>query len=245
MLKRKLNQQKVLAHRKKVEGKSTKSATKKDKVPKTLLDDILADKTDGFISSHLLLKAKAITGSATFSSLSRAEIHCLFRIYNMKFVPSKSKTALCELLSEAIKAQDSIPCPNRIQAAHFSKIKENHKNKSQLDDFPDDDDSSVPVSTAVSRSTAESTTDTTTNDNATVPPNVTTAGNKQRRARFKPAPAQIAVLKEDHSRKPNREINKRRADEFGVHITQIETWHKRQRQQSRKNTGNMHIQITG
>lgn len=69
----------------------------------------------------------------------------------MKFVPSKSKTALCELLSEAIKAQDSIiPCPNRIQAAHFSKIKENHKNKSQLDDFPDDDDSSVPVSTAAS-----------------------------------------------------------------------------------------------
>ena len=41
------------------------------------------------------------------------------------------------------------------------------------------------------------------------------------------------LLKEDHSRKPNRKINKRRADEFGVNITQIETWHKRQRQQSR------------
>lgn len=36
MLKCKLNQQKVLAHRKKVEGKSTKSTTKKDKVQNQL-----------------------------------------------------------------------------------------------------------------------------------------------------------------------------------------------------------------
>lgn len=153
----------------------------------------------------------------------------------MEFVPGKSKSALCELLSEAIKAQDSIPCPNRIQAAHFSKIKENHKNKSQLDDFPDDDDSSVPVSTAASSSTTESTTDTTTTDIMQLflpmPPPLAT--NREEPGLNQLQHNSSAVLKEGHSRKPNREINKRRADEFGVHITQIETWHKRQRQQSR------------
>lgn len=269
MMKRKVNQKKELAHRKKVEGKTTNKQGLRSRsvVDQKILDDIQADKTDGFASSHLSLKGKALTGPSAFSKLNKATLHCLFRLYDIVFPARKTKVILCELLQQKILQVDALPYPHRVQAERFARIKENHQNRKEVDDFPDD--VSEPNSQAAADPSMQSQpqhayemSHSLANANecqaemafqpASPNPPCENSGiraaelnarqstalhhnenTKQRRARFTTTEEQLSLLKEDHEQQTNKVLNLKRAHDFGVHISQIETWHKRYRKKRR------------
>lgn len=232
VLKQNLNRKKELAHRKKVEGKSgkRKAESQIDRVDKFLIDSITNDKTEECISSHLIMKAKAIAGSSVFVKLSKADLHCLFRLYDLKFV-CKTKKILSQMLSERILASDKMLRPDRVQAARFARIRENHKIRKEIDDFPDVDIN--PTQNNERNRPEPSPTD------SVVPIQASNSGdqepaNARRRAQFKPSPAQIQLLLQDHSKQPNKELNELRATEFSVHISQIVNWHKRKKKKDKQ-----------
>lgn len=271
MLKRKLNHKKELAHRKKIEGKAGK--TNKRDVERKILDDIIADKTDGFASSHLILKAKALTGQSAFSKLNKATLHCLFRLYDIVFPARKTKEVLCQMLQQKILQVNTLPCPERVQAERFARIKENHQNKKEIDDFQDSVSqpnarnateglsmqsqlqlptnevthpsaataslaSSInlpcenPVITAINEQTAPAEINFNQASDLHHP-----AENRQRRTRFKPTDEQLSLLKEDNVQNRNKTLNLKRAHDFGVHISQIENWHRRYKKQRKTSPG--------
>ena len=241
-LKQKLNRKKEMAHRKKVEGKSGKRKANDNCNGKLVIDTIVDDKTQGYISSHLILKAKAVTGSSAFIKLTKADLHCLFRLYDIKFL-CKTKKVLSQMLTDKIVATEIIPRPDRVQAARFSRIRENHRNKKEVDDFPDVD---VQDNTSTSNSTSEEvfpqqsqneeeTSAANTDIDQPVQTNNQNTSNK-RRPKFTPSPSQLLLLLDDYEKQPNKELNMMRSTEFAVHISQIESWHKRKRKKEKETT---------
>ena len=97
----------------------------------------MADKTDGYARSHLILKAKALAGPSAFLKLNKATLHCLFRIYDIEYVSRKTKSFLCKILQEKILQLNAVSHPDRVQAERFAQIKKNHQNKREVDDYPD------------------------------------------------------------------------------------------------------------
>lgn len=263
MLKRKLNKKKELAHRKKIEGKTNSG---KKNVERTILEDIMADKTDGYASSHLILKAKALAGPSAFLKLNKATLHCLFRIYDIEYVSRKTKSFLCKMLQERILQLNAIPRPDRVQGERFAQIKKNHQNKREVDDYPDSmhdahtndneelteplalmEEEMVTVSTEPSSNPLISCAGTDTSQRAGPCGDVNgsipnahvqqLSENRPRRKKFKPTNEQLSLLRQDHDQKTNKTVNLKRAHDFGVHVSQIENWHKRYRKLRRTSPG--------
>ena len=157
------------------------------------------------------------------------------------------------MLTDKIVATERIARPDRVQAARSSQIRENHRNKKEVDDFPDVDVQDNTISNT-NDSTSEEVPSQSQNGEESPPShndveqsvetNVQNTSNpNKRRPKFTPSPSQLMLLLEDHEIQPNKELNMMRSRELADNISQIESWHKRQRKRNKQTTtGNNLIQ---
>lgn len=112
--------------KKKTKGKA--SATSK-----ATINDICEDKTDGKLACHLKLKALVLEGKEVLATSSKVQLHFLFLLYGEKFLKSKKKKVLSELLCNAISMKQAMPHPSLANQRCYSLIETIHAQGKTMD----------------------------------------------------------------------------------------------------------------
>ena len=156
----------------------------------------------------------AATGKDSFIQLTKKEIHFLFHLFGLTFRKSMNKTKLCQELTTGINNAHVMTNPSLCSVNELNSIGENKKcmkcssTREVAETLPNQ--ASIPPSAHCAQSN-------------NVDQNTTcTRCRKQFRATIE----QKQILEDDHGNGLTPEIISQRASEFGVHTSQIESWHK-------------------
>ena len=221
VVKREFKCEKEKLHRQKVQEKTRK----KDNNTRNLICQLCNDSSEGKNASFYTIKALAATGKDSFIQLTKKEIHFLFHLFELTFRKSMNKTKLCEELTTCVNNAHVMTNPSLCSVNELNSIGENKKctKCSSTREVPETlpNQASIPPSAHCAQS-----------NNADQNTMCT-----RRRKQFRPTIEQKQILEEDHGNGLTPEIISQRASEFGVHTSQIESWHKRFRS---KNKSVMH-----
>ena len=199
--------------KRKAKGQSLASSTQ-------LLNEIFDDKSEAKLSSHLKLKAKELSGKDAFIPFNKAQLHFLFLLYGERFLKSKKKKVLNEMLCACISKSERMMHPQLANRRCYDNlIRETSEGKKFdarnayeslgiVQNMNNEQNLFAPMTLASQN------------------PNQNAARNRLQR--FMPSAAQESILKDDnrnHAGKVPKSILEQRAKEFSVAESQIRRWH--------------------
>ena len=206
VIKREMSYEKQKEHRKKVQEKS-KAANSKNALN---VPQMLNDTSDKKNVSFYTLKAMSAMGKDAFKNMKKSEIHFLYHLFGLKFKKSKTKAILSEeLVSKVINAQE-MTHPNMCTLDSLNSLK---------------NDTMCTTCTGIRE--VLQTLPNNENVNSTNADTLEVQAVKPRRKQFRPTNIQKEMLQADNEKGLTQEVIKKRALEFGVHVTQIKSWHRR------------------
>ena len=205
IIKRDMSYKKQKEHRKKVQEKS-KTANGKNALNVPQMLDNTSDKKN---VSFYTLKAMSAMSKDAFKNITKSEIHFLYHLFGLKFKKSKSKAILSEELVSNINNAQEMKHPDMCTVDNLNSIKDTKCTRCSnarevLQTLPSNENvNSANVDTPEVQSV------------------------KIRRKQFRPTSIQKQMLQADNENGITQEVINQRASEFGVHVTQIQSWHRR------------------
>ena len=102
--------QRSAAHRKKVQERAEKVAQKSCKYH---INRIRNDQSEGKVNSHKILQGHISSNGTYLNVYTKTELHMFLDAYRVKFKKTANKSVLCNVLKDAIMADNcfSIPHP--------------------------------------------------------------------------------------------------------------------------------------
>lgn len=183
------------------------------------MSQLCNDSSEGKNVSFYTLIAMAATGKESFMQLNKKEIHFLFHLFGLTFKKSMNKNKLCEVLATGVNNAHAMTNPSLCTKNELiSSVQEN--NKCTTCRSTRGVSGTIPNQDNIHPSAQSSNAD----QHATC---------THRRKQFRATSEQKQILEEDNANGLTPEIINQRALEFGVHTSQIESWHNRFRSKNK------------